>query len=175
MFGEAKSFKAKSFAGKGGGERRSQVDAFQDEDVERMKRLAIRFPGAVLVFSTMKQASELSKQEISRITKLAEWGREYMPERRQTRAPVIVLTGIELFAAYSLQQAWEAAGGRHAEFANFGGLRLENLRVLADLTQQLYLGMPDYGSWQDAKWHQKRARRDALRAAREARPTEPEK
>jgi len=175
VFGEAKSFKAKSFAGKGGGERRSQVDAFQDEDVERMKRLAIRFPGAVLVFSTMKQASELSKQEISRITKLAEWGREYMPERRQTRAPVIVLTGIELFAAYSLQQAWEAAGGRHAEFANFGGLRLENLRVLADLTQQLYLGMPDYGSWQDAKWHQKRARRDALRAAREARPTEPEK
>jgi hypothetical protein len=173
VFGEAKSFKTKSFAGDGDQEKRPHVDAFQDEDVERMKRLALRFPGSVLVFSTMKQGSELSKAEISRIAKLAKWGREYMPGRRQTRAPVIVLTGTELFAAYSLTDAWAAAGGKHAEFANAAGLRLDNLRVLADLTQQLYLGMPDYGSWLMEKWEKKRARHEAGAAAAQAIPADP--
>lgn len=155
VFGEAKSFR-----GENPEEKHAIKDAFQAEDIERMKKLAIRFPGAVLVFSTMKHASEFSKNEIDRFTKLAKWGREYVRERRQTRAPVIVLTSTELFAPYSLGEAWERIGGRHAEFANAGWTRLDNLRVLADLTQQLYLGMPAYGTWLEEKWKKKAARRE---------------
>lgn len=146
VFGEAKSF------GK---------DAFQADDVERMKSLATRFPGSILVFSTMKQADEISKAEIARIAKLAEWGREYIRERRQTRAPVIILTGRELFAPYSLEEAWKSIGGKHAQLIEPGMVRAENLRVLANLTQQLYLNMPSYWVWSEARWKVRAARREA--------------
>ncbi len=160
VFGEAKSFR-----GENPEEKRAIKDAFQAKDVERMKRLAIRFPGAILVFSTMKQGSEFSTDEIERITKLAEWGREYVRERRQTRAPVIVLTSTELFAPYSLRETWRTIGGEHAEFANAGWTRLDNLRVLADLTQQLYLRMPAYGTWLQEKWRKKAAKREQRKAS----------
>jgi hypothetical protein len=167
IFGEAKSFR-----GENPEEKRAIKDAFQAEDIERMKRLAIRFPGAVLVFSTMKHASEFSKDESDRITKLAEWGREYVRERQQTRAPVIVLTSTELFAPHSLRETWRTIGGKHAEFANAGWTRLDNLRVLADLTQQLYLAMPAYGTWLEEKWEKKAAKRQQRKAAIQAPPPE---
>lgn len=162
VFGEAKSFRGETSE-----EKRGNRNAFQSDDVERMKKLAVRFPGSILVFSTMKQADELSRDEVSRIAKLAEWGRDYIRERRQTRAPVIVLTGTELFAPFSLQDAWEKMGGRHAQVIGPGWVRTDNLRVLADLTQQLYLNMPSYGTWLDAKW-KKRAERQKARAAQAA-------
>jgi len=146
IFGESKSF------GK---------DAFKIEDVERMKKLATHFPGSVLVFSTMKQANEISEEEIARIAKLAEWGREYIRERQETRAPVIVLTGTELFAPYSLHEAWKEKGGNHAKLIEHAMVRPDNLRVLANLTQQLYLNMPSYSDWMDTKWKVRAARRKA--------------
>jgi hypothetical protein len=145
IFGEAKSF------GK---------DAFKEEDVERMKILAAQYPGAVLVFATMKEAEELSKDEIKRIRKLAEWGREYDKDRRQTRAPVIVLTGLELFTPHYVKQVWKEKGGKHKQLVEPGSVQLDNLKTLADLTQQLYLGMPSHNAWREAKWKKKKALRD---------------
>jgi hypothetical protein len=158
VFGEAKSFGR---------------DAFDAVDVERMKTIAIRFPGSVLVFSTMKQGNDLSTDEVARIAKLAEWGREYIRERRQTRAPVIVLTGAELFAPFSLREAWEKIGGRHAQLIAPGMVRADNLRTLADLTQQLYLNLPPYGMWLDAKWKKLAARRKARSSMLAATPETP--
>ena len=137
VFGEAKSF------GK---------DTFKEDDVNKMKLLADSFPGAVLVFATMKEANELSKGEVKRIKKLAEWGREYDKERQQTRAPVIMLTGTELFTAHYLDQSWKEKGGKHEQLITPAWVRTDNLRVLADLTQQLYLDMPSYSTWHEEKW-----------------------
>lgn len=134
VFGEAKSF------GK---------DAFEAVDVDRMKTLATRFRGAIIVFATLKQSAELSEGEIERLGELALWGREYLTDSRHTRAPVIVLTGTELFASYSLREAWKAAGGKHGQFSGVGWFRENNLRVLADLTQQLYLNLPPYTAWSE--------------------------
>ncbi len=75
VFGEAKSF---------------GLDVFKESDISKMKLLAEAFPGSILVFATMKEAEELSQEEIKRLRKLAEWGREYDKERKQTRAPVIM-------------------------------------------------------------------------------------
>ena len=144
VFGEAKSF------GK---------DAFKEDDVNKMKLLADSFPGAVLVFATMKEASELSKEEIKRIKKLAEWGREYDKERQQTRAPVIMLTGTELFTAHYLDQSWKEKGGKHEQLITPAWVRTDNLRVLADLTQQLYLNMPSYSTWHEEKWKKRLERK----------------
>ena len=53
---------------------------------------------------------------------------------------MIVLTGTELFASWRLGQAWKEKGGQQARFV---GVHLDNLWTLAELTQQLYLGLPD--------------------------------
>lgn len=132
-----------------------------------MKILAESFPGSILVFGTMKEASELSQKETARIRKLAEWGREYDRERKQSRAPVIMLTGTELFTAHSLNITWEDKGGDHKRLIEpaWVSVRLNNLRMLADLTQQLYLGMPSYGKWREEKWN-RRSSRKARKAKR---------
>ena len=126
VFGEAKSF------GK-----------FEQDDINKMKWLAEVFPGSILVFATMKE--ELSQEEINRIKELAEWGREYDQDRGQTRAPVITLTGTELFTEMFFEESWEERGGRHKNLIQ-AWKGDNNLRVLADLTQELYLRMLPYGS-----------------------------
>ena len=144
VFGEAKSFGR---------------EVFKESDISKMKRLAQRFPGAIIVFAMLKGAAELSDEETSRLRKLALWGREYERERKQSRAPVIVLTGTELFVAHHLESTWKEKGGQHAKLVEPAWVRTENLRVLADLTQQLYLGLPSYGAWREEKWKKRRDRR----------------
>jgi hypothetical protein len=144
IFGEAKSF------GK---------DRFADEDIQRMKQLAETFPGSILVFATMKNADALSKDEVKRLRKLAQWGREYDQDAKRSRAPVIVLTGLELFSEWYLEHTWKQKGGQHADFVAPASVSLENLRRLADFTQQLYLGMPSYSQWREAYWKKRHARR----------------
>ena len=131
VFGEAKSF-AKS--------------AFKQDNVDKMKLLAEKFPGSILVFAMMREGTDLSKGEINRIKELSEWGREYDPETRQTRAPVIVLTGTELFSTGSLNTSWEKKGGKHKKLIDRAWPGRHNLRFLADLTQHVYLAMPPHGS-----------------------------
>lgn len=146
VFGETKSFGR---------------EAFKQDDVDKMKLLAESFPGSILVFGTMKEATELSQEEIAHIRKLAEWGREYDRERKQSRAPVIMLTGTELFTAYYLNETWKEKGGDHKRLIEnaWMSVRLNNLRILADLTQQLYLGMPSYSKWHEEKWKKRSSRR----------------
>ena len=132
VFGEAKSF-----------------NRFKQKDVDNMKLLAEAFPSSILVFATMKK--ELSPEEINCIKELAEWGREYNKEKRQTRAPVIVLTGTELFTTGSLSTSWKEKGGKHKDFESQASLGTPNLRILANFTQHLYLDMEmlPYGPTED--------------------------
>ena len=116
-----------------------------------MKSLADLFPGCIIVFATLKEAKDLSDEEITRIRKLANWGRRYDKERKQSRAPVIMLTGTELFTEHDLGITWEDKGGRHKDLIR-DWLITGNLRILADLTQQLYLDMPPYIEWLREKW-----------------------
>jgi hypothetical protein len=125
VFGEAKSF---------------ATECFKSEDIERMTKVADKFQGAFIVFATMKD--ELSDAEKSSIGELAMLGRRL--ENGHPRSPVIVLTGTELFASWHLAKAWKEKGGQYARFAGASS-RLDNLWTLAELTQQLYLGLPN--SW----------------------------
>jgi hypothetical protein len=125
VFGEAKSFAA---------------EGFKSVDIDRMAKLAEKFPGAFIVFATLKD--DLSDAEKSSIGALAIQGRAPL-ENGRPQSPVIMLTGTELFASWGLGQAWKEKGGQHARFAEPAGVRLDNLWILAELTQQLYLGLPD--------------------------------
>lgn len=132
LFGEAKSF---------------GMDVFRQEDVEKMKWLAEEFPGSVLVFAAMKEIELFSNEEISCIKELAEWGRDFDKARGKTRAPVIILTGSELLTLLSLEDLWKGKGGKHKAVIESAQGSVNNPKVLADLTQQLYLGMPSYESF----------------------------
>jgi hypothetical protein len=139
VFGEAKSFAEKCFTAK---------------DVERMKRVALAFPGSFLVFATLKEA--LSDEEKALIIDFASWGRESL-ESGGPRAPVIVLTGIELFANWHVDHAWKQHEGMGKNFADAGHLHLDNLWTLADLTQQIYLGMQSRSDEMRRRWEAERA------------------
>jgi hypothetical protein len=78
----------------------------------------------------------------SAIAQFATWGRERLPDGRP-RTPVIVLTGTELFCGWLVEEAWKELGGQRAAFVTPPAVRLENLWTLADLTQQIYLGLPN--------------------------------
>lgn len=141
VFGEAKSF---------------AKEAVDVKDIAAMKELAQRHPGAVLVFSLLKE--NLSKSEKSRLAKLALWGREIDRKTREHKATVIVLTGTELFSMddFSLTDAWKNATAKHKELVEqYQNYELKDIDVLADATQQIYLGLPSYGDWWHQKWNKK--------------------
>ncbi|USQ12965.1 hypothetical protein J2N86_09650 [Legionella lytica] len=140
IIGEAKSF------GK---------EIFKEDDVDKMKLLAETFPGAILVFATMKEPESLSSKEIVRLKKLAEWGRSYDKERKKSRAPVIILTSIELFSSNFILQAWTEKQGQHEKLAKTYTPYIRNLRVLANVTQQLYLSLNSFEEWHEEKWKRK--------------------
>lgn len=151
VFGESKSFG-------------SQV--FKDKDISRLKNLAELMPGSYVVFSTLKTA--LASEEKQRLAQFAEWGRG-LHKNGQQRALVIILTGLELFADWHLKPAWESHGGKHAALIKHASVHVDDLWVLADLTQQLYLEMPSYHEWKYRQIvaKQKRPRKIANQATTE--------
>ncbi len=139
VFGETKSFGA---------------EVFKERDVRRLKGLAEAFPGSYVVFSALK--SQLADIEKKRIRKFAEWGR--VPQKNgEPRAMVIVLTGTELFSDYRLKSTWEEFGGAHAAMVKHASVNIDDLWTLAEITQQLYLGMPTYWDWRNKRRRKRRA------------------
>jgi DNA-directed RNA polymerase subunit RPC12/RpoP len=94
LIGEAKSF------GK---------NAIDEDAVATLRKVAVRFPGAFLVVSSLKQIGEYSPSEILLLTDLARWGRARTIHGR-ARNPLIVLTATELFAQHGITQAWKEIG-----------------------------------------------------------------
>ncbi|MDE0184680.1 MAG: hypothetical protein OXP71_04405 [Candidatus Poribacteria bacterium] len=117
---------------------------FQKNDADKMGRLGEAFPGAVLVFATLKES--LSNEEKAILCPLVNRCREYWKNERPVN-PVLILTGTELFAEFDLAKAWEDAGGLRATYAKRIGPR--DLLELCDITQQVYLGMDSWHQWLD--------------------------
>ena len=143
LVGEAKSFAQKSFSKK---------------DITRLKRVGQKMPGTFLVFATLK--SELSTEERDRIGRFATWGR--LPDARgHSRNPVIVLTGTELFASQpsGILEAWKNAGGKQQSLVEPAYIQMDNLRTLADLTQQAYLELQPMSEWLPKYWKRRHERR----------------
>ena len=118
---------------------------FKQTDVSKLCRLGREFPGAILVFATLRD--KLTPGEKRLLKRVANRGRKYSV-RDPNHNPVLVLTGIELFGHERPPYCWEASGGKFKDFAKgqrgFGGL-LE----LCDCTQQLHLDMDAYYEWLD--------------------------
>ena len=70
----------------------------------------------------------------------------------QSRNPVIVLTGIELFGD-SIPYCWQERGIAQALLST--ATLTGDLRKIADLTQQIHLGLESYDAW---LWNEMRRR-----------------
>jgi hypothetical protein len=122
---------------------------FQEKDFERMHYLAETFPGAVLVFSTLRK--ELTPREIAGIKRIAKAGRKYWKSERPIN-PVLILTGTELLSWSGPPHCWEDS--LQKKFSS----RVHRLLDICDATQQIYLGLPSWQTeWHD-KWEKRRQR-----------------
>jgi hypothetical protein len=130
---------------------------FEKRDVDRMKDLAVAFPGAVLVFS--KLSDSLDKAEIKIIGSLARAERKKRL-RGLPYSPVVVLTGIELFSSRGFRECWKGRGGLYDQF-HMRYFDYSDLPKLADATQQLYLCLPSYREWVDAEFEKRRKKKGA--------------
>jgi hypothetical protein len=136
------------------GECKSFHNPFTGDDIDRMERLARAFPGSVLGFCTLRES--LSARERRAIARLARAGRERNGERGSLN-PVVVLTSVELLGK-GIPRCWDVVGGA-PEAAERLGYRW-SLERLADLTQQLHLGMESYAEWERKRFEKIRRRRE---------------
>jgi hypothetical protein len=127
---------------------------FKQEDIQRMRELASDFPGAVLVFSTLR--SELTEAEKRLLRPLANQGRRYWKAEQQFN-PVVILTATELFSMFGAPECWEDKEGKSSEMYKKHSY-LSSLGELADVTQQLYLDMNPWHEWLEERWERRRAR-----------------
>jgi len=132
---------------------------FEKKDFERMRYLARTFPGAVLVFSTLRKS--LTARETSEIGRIAKAGRRHWKADRPIN-PVLILTGTELLDWQGPPYCWDE--GLQKRFQHLAGLL-----AVCNATQQIYLGMPSWETaWHEA-WENKRKRKVA-KMARERKP-----
>ncbi len=115
---------------------------FGEDDWNRLRFLAEKFPGAILTFCTLRKS--LSRQEIIGITSIAKAGRKYWKDDRPIN-PVLILTGTELLSHSSPPFCWEESF-QHKFASAYGILDI------CEATQQIYLNLP---SWHE-EWEKQR-------------------
>lgn len=125
-------------------------NTINDEAISTLKTVAERFPGAVMVVSTLRSAHELSLAEVARLRHLALWGRRAWREDQPIN-PLIVLTGTELFAELGIANAWSKIDGAQKH----GRYDFRNLYTLSELTVNRYVGL-------DSHWDQTTAIQQTL-------------
>ncbi len=126
----------------------------KSRDLSQLKAIVRKLPGAIIVISVMRE--KFLRSEIKLLLPFVTWGRR-PDEYGQPSNPVILLTGIELFAEHPINAAWEELGGAHKKFADYRNTM--NIFDLADATQQIYLGMPSFYDWEEAEWKKRAARK----------------
>ncbi|MES2134877.1 MAG: hypothetical protein V4449_01380 [Patescibacteria group bacterium] len=124
---------------------------FTKKDIDKMKVIAEKFPGAVLVFATLKE--ELTEREISLLKPLVNKARRYY-KNEEPYNPVLILTKTELFTVWDVFDSWKEKGGKHAAFAKQHAYQNELLNI-CDITQQLYLGMKPWGQFTQEEFEKK--------------------
>jgi hypothetical protein len=128
---------------------------FERRDFDRMRYLAETFPGAVLVFSTLRRG--LSAKEVAGMARIAKRGRRHWKAERPIN-PVLILTGTELLDWSGPPFCW--TDPVREKFQNVAGLL-----GICDATQQIYLNMASWHTEWREKWERKRTRWQAKHLA----------
>ncbi len=133
-------------------------DRFEKKDIDRARKLAEIFPGAVFAFCTLRK--ELDAPEKKKIAAFAKRGRRYWKSEKWYN-PVLVLTGIELFSDFGPPHCWKDAGGKYSTHGeSYHGYN--DIQELCDATQQLHLDMEPYWTWYHKKVEKQKRRRNMI-------------
>lgn len=122
---------------------------FKKKDFEKMELLAKTFPGAILMFCTLRD--KLSTREIGTLRRITRAGRRYWKDDRSVN-PVLILTRAELISLVGVPMCWGMENA--TKFKNRLGLL-----NLCDTTQQIYLGLPPVEDYWKATFEKKREKR----------------
>jgi len=120
---------------------------FQREDVEKMRKIANEFPGAMLVFATLNE--KLSDNEKSLITPFVRSCNKYH-ERDRPINPIMILTGTELFASIRPPYGWKGKGGKYEKLSERRDIR--SLLGLCRATQKIYLDLDPWNKDWEKEW-----------------------
>lgn len=134
-------------------------DEFSKKDVDRMKLLSKEFPGAVLVFASLKKS--LSKKEQKLIKPLVNKGRR-MWKSDHPYNPVLILTSTELFSDWGPPECWRDAGNGYKIYAEKYKHFWRELIPLCDISQQIYLGMKPWHEWLDERRERRRKKKTGV-------------
>jgi hypothetical protein len=124
IIGEAKSF------GK---------NAISEDAVISLREVANRFPGAIMIVSSLREISDYTADELQRLRDLALWGRREIYQGQPSN-PLVVLTATELFAMHGIFDAWKKITGEVVH----PSIDPADLNALAELTQKRYLGIAGF-------------------------------
>ncbi len=125
---------------------------FQTADFERMRALAKRFPGAILVFSTLR--NKLRPRELRQLKRITREGMKRWKVERPLN-PVLILTGRELFSLFGAPHCWD--GVSIPDWAKHN----TSLLNLCNATQAIYLGAPHWSETWQKEFEERRKRRKA--------------
>lgn len=117
---------------------------FKEKDISKMKDLAVKFPGSILVFATLKE--KLEDKEKKKIGELAIWGREGIGNGI-TRAPVFVLTRTELTNDKPIPYCWTGTQDERAQYASGQSFGRSDIKRMCELTQKIYLDIEWFDQW----------------------------
>ena len=137
-------------------------DLIKPKDIEKLKAVARKLPGAFLVISMMR--NEFTATEKKLIETFVKWGRR-PDERGLPTNPVILLTGHELFVEHHISATWKELGGAYANFVDYEHTR--TLHSFADATQQIHLGLPSFGQWRASERKKRAEQRKARKEAKQ--------
>jgi hypothetical protein len=141
ILGEAKSF--------------GDGDLVKQKDIERLKELALRFPGSYLAVSVLR--NEFTDTEKVLLKALVRWSRKLAADGGP-RNRVLLLTGSELLRqSVPISHVWKEIGGRHAQFSDYHHTR--SLGNIAEASIAIHLDMTSFESERHATWN-KRKRKD---------------
>lgn len=106
-------------------------------DAERMETFTQSFPGAAMVFSTLRR--KLEPDEIKMLARIAKktWATRL---KGNAFTPLIILTGNELFSSTDPWSTWQKLGGKFARYGHWPSHE-EEINYLAEATQFFYLGI----------------------------------
>jgi hypothetical protein len=140
IFGEAKSF--------------GEGELLKPKDIERLKDLALKFPGSYLAVSVLRK--EFTDAEKSLLRKLVKWTRKLSSDGGP-RNRVLLLTGHELLGqSNSVSIKWEEVGGRHAEFSDFH--HTQSLLDIAESSVAIHLDIRSFETERHEAWNNKQTR-----------------
>jgi hypothetical protein len=130
-----------------------QGDLIRADDLTKLKAVASKLPGAVVVLSILRESFNPSEKAI--LIPFVNWGRRSADDGRAMN-PVVLLTAHELAGDRWLSHKWKSLGKPYEAFVD--PYHTSDLHHFADATQRIHLGLPAIHEQRKVEW-KKRAKR----------------